>query len=58
MSTTPAAPAASKVKSPASTVADQITNAGGMPPEKDEAQINNANDPSKRTPAPNTSRGT
>lgn len=46
------------VKSPARTPAEQLTTLGGFPPTKTEAQINDANDPSKRGPAPDVSRGT
>ncbi len=46
------------VKSPSRTPEDQLKTIGGMPPTKTIAEINNANDPAKRGPAPDVSRGT
>ena len=56
--TTPNGPtASSKIKSPAHNPAEQESTLGGMPPLKTEPQINDANDPSKRKPAPDTVHG-
>ncbi len=49
---------AGSVKSPCNTPEDQLKTIGGMPPKKSIEEINNANDPSKRGPAPDVSRGT
>ncbi len=46
------------IKSPSNTPEEQQKTLGGMPPEKSIKEINNANDPAKRGPAPNVSRGT
>jgi hypothetical protein len=56
-SSTASAPSSGKVKSPSNTPEDQATTLGGFPPEKTEVQINDANDPSKRKPAPDTVHG-
>lgn len=45
------------VVSPSRNPADQEKTLGGMPPTKNESQINDANDPSKRKPAPDTVHG-
>lgn len=45
-------------KSPTNTPEENLKNLGGLPAEKSIKQINDANDPSKRGPAPDVSRGT
>lgn len=57
MSTTPSKPEAGS-KSPVNTPEQNATLLGGIPPKKSIEEINNANDPSKRGPAPDVSRGT
>lgn len=50
-------PSGGKVKSPSNTPQEEIQTLGGMPSEKSIKQINDANDPVKRGPAPGAVHG-